>query len=76
MVELPSEFVFSIHGGCADNSCSKAAVDFLQACTDEQLKLLNMLWKELVLSEALRQADPEVVKFALINVVENAEGRL
>ena len=57
-------------GGCGDETCSAATLNFLQICTLPEMFAINAVFKEILLSEEMLLANAETKKAALIAAVE------
>ena len=72
LVSLNNEKCALISAGCSDNSCQIATLDFLQACSMAQMIQINTIFKQVLLSDAMKDADSDTKKAALIAAIENS----
>ncbi len=72
MLMLKNEDCVLVSGGCGDNSCQIATLDFLEACSMAQMIQINTIFKQVLLSDAMKDADSDTKKAALIAAIENS----
>ncbi len=71
MKSLNIEECVLVSAGCGDNSCQMATLDFLEVCSMEQMFEINKIFKQILLSDAMKDADSDTKKAALIAAIEN-----
>lgn len=60
-------------GACGDVSCKVAALKMLAICSPTQRYIINMTLKAIALSDEMKNADPEVIKAAMIMAIQNMD---
>lgn len=60
----------SITGGCGKPSCQQATLAFLDVCTYEEMKKINQIFKTVILSPEMADANDETLRLAMIAAVK------
>jgi hypothetical protein len=61
-----------IGGGCPDDSCQAATLNLLNDCNMTQLREINQIFKKILQSEEMQNADDATKIAALIAAIQNA----
>lgn len=60
--------------GCTyDGSCQSATLFFLDHCSIDQMYIVNQIFKDVFLSDAMQGADSDTLKAALIQAIMDAD---
>ena len=60
----------SITGGCGETTCQQATLAFLESCSYDNMKKINQIFKSVVLSPDMKDADAETIRLAMIAAVK------
>lgn len=70
MKTLAQSHLTLITGGCGKPSCEKATLAFLDVCTYEEMKKINLIFKNVILSPDMANADDETLRKAMITAIK------
>ncbi len=70
MFKLNESHLSLISAGCGSDACQEATLNFLQSCTMEQMKEVNRIFKNILLSDEMKNVDNETKIAALIAAIE------
>lgn len=68
---LQIEELLFVAGGCGEQTCQEATLEFLQICTMPEMVEINKVFKQILLSDAMINADSDAKKAALIAAIQN-----
>ncbi|MGD9591717.1 MAG: hypothetical protein AB7V32_04260 [Candidatus Berkiella sp.] len=73
LTTLNQNQLFCVSAGCGEDSCQQATLNFLHTCTMEQMKEINLIFKAILLSDEMINADSDTKKAALIAAIQSAD---
>ncbi len=68
--EIEETQLHAITGGCGEDSCKDATLNFLNACSMEQMFAINQIFKTILLSDEMKGVDNDTKIAALIEAIQ------
>ncbi len=69
MYHLTQQELLTVSGGC--EACHDVTLQLLDACSLQQLGMINAVFKAVILNPDLQGASADTIKTALITAIEN-----
>ena len=70
--QLTQDQLLAVAGGCGQESCKEATLNFLDTCTMEEMIQINKIFKNILLSDEMKGVDNDTKIAALIAAIESS----